>query len=135
MSVYNRFSQLMNDLEQNSIKFPRVIVNKKFLNYLQPEWLKYVTQVRLAKRLTEDSYYDLFDYLSQYEKLVYASRAKKMENSNDPLALVAHTGSSSRIPSPYYVTHPSSVADYDDDYQGDAFQNSSEDPLISAMML
>ncbi|GKC69171.1 hypothetical protein Tco_1115054 [Tanacetum coccineum] len=135
MSVYNRFAQLMNDLERNSIKFPRVIVNKKFLNCLQPEWLKYVTQVRLAKRLTEDSYDDLFDYLSQYEKLVYASRAKKLENSNDPLALVAHTGSSSRIPSPYYVTHPSSVADYDDDYQGDAFQNSSEDPLISAMML
>ncbi|GJT83024.1 hypothetical protein Tco_1057366 [Tanacetum coccineum] len=35
-----------------------------------------------------------------------------------------------------YVTHPSSVVDYDDDnYQGDAFQNDYEDPLISAMML
>ncbi|GKB72438.1 hypothetical protein Tco_0933850, partial [Tanacetum coccineum] len=46
-----------------------------------------------------------------------------------------HTGSSSRIPSPYYVTHPSSVVDYDDDYQGDAFQNNYEDPHISTMML
>ncbi|GJZ84607.1 hypothetical protein Tco_0649946 [Tanacetum coccineum] len=126
---------LMNDLERNGIKFPRVTVNTKFLNCLQPEWLKYVTQVRLAKRLTEDSYDDLFDYLSQYEKLVNASKAKKLEKSHDPLTLVAHTGSSSRIPSPYYVTHPSSVADYDDDYQGDAFQNNYEDPLISAMML
>ncbi|GJU90729.1 retrovirus-related pol polyprotein from transposon TNT 1-94 [Tanacetum coccineum] len=61
--------------------------------------------------------------------------AKKLEKSHDPLALVAHTGSSSRIPSPFYVTHPSSVADYDDDYQGGAFQNNFEDPLISAMML
>ncbi|GJZ70668.1 hypothetical protein Tco_0634519 [Tanacetum coccineum] len=87
------------------------------------------------KRLTEDSYDDLFDYLYQYEKLVNASRAKKLEKSHDPLALVAHTGSSSRIPSPYYVTHPSSVVDYDDDYQGDAFESNYEDPLTSAMML
>ncbi|GKB34908.1 hypothetical protein Tco_0879850 [Tanacetum coccineum] len=61
--------------------------------------------------------------------------AKKLEKSHDPLALVAHTGSSSRIPSPYYVTHPSLVVDYDDDYQGDAFQNNYEDLLVSAMML
>ncbi|GKA64554.1 retrovirus-related pol polyprotein from transposon TNT 1-94 [Tanacetum coccineum] len=134
VSVYNRFAQLMNDLEQNGIKFPRVTVNIKFLNCLQPKWLKYVTQVCLAKRLTKDSYDDLFDYLSQYEKLVNASREKKLEKSHDPLALVAHTGSSSRITSPYYVTHPSSVADYDDDYEGDAFQNNSEDPLIFAMI-
>ncbi|GJR90719.1 hypothetical protein Tco_0214730 [Tanacetum coccineum] len=63
MSVYNCFAQLMNDLERNHIIFPKVTVNTKFLNCLQPEWLKYVTQVRLAKRLTEDSYDDLFDYL------------------------------------------------------------------------
>ncbi|GJR34967.1 hypothetical protein Tco_1210651, partial [Tanacetum coccineum] len=57
--------------------------------------IKYVTQVRLAKMLTEDSYDDLFDYLSQYEKLVNAYRVRKLEKSHDPLALVAHTGSSS----------------------------------------
>ncbi|GKA41990.1 hypothetical protein Tco_0734650 [Tanacetum coccineum] len=107
--VYNYFAQLMNDLERNDIKFPKVTVNTKFLNCLQPKWLKYVTQVRLAKRLTKDSYDDLFDYLSQYEKLVNASRAKTLEKSHDPLALVAHTG--------------------------DAFQNNSEDLLTSAMML
>nr|GEW69672.1 integrase, catalytic region, zinc finger, CCHC-type, peptidase aspartic, catalytic [Tanacetum cinerariifolium] len=45
VSIYNRFAQLVNVLEQNSITFPLVIVNKKFLNYLQPEWMKYVTQV------------------------------------------------------------------------------------------
>ncbi|GJR82616.1 hypothetical protein Tco_0153401 [Tanacetum coccineum] len=56
VSVYNRFAQLMNDLERNKMIFPSV---KKF------------------------------------EKLVIASRAKKLEKSHDPLALVAHTGSSS----------------------------------------
>ncbi|GJU39774.1 hypothetical protein Tco_1192731 [Tanacetum coccineum] len=133
--VYNRFAQLMNDLERNGIKFPSVTINTKFLNCLQLEWLKYVTNVRLAKRLIEDTYDDLFDYLHQYEKLVNASRAKKLEKSHDPLALVAHTSSSSKTPLPYYVAHPSSVVYYDDYYQGDAFQNNSEDPLTFAMML
>ncbi|GKC14223.1 hypothetical protein Tco_1011005 [Tanacetum coccineum] len=63
VSVYNRFAQLMNDLERNKMIFPIVTVNTKFLNSLQPKWLKYVTQVRLAKRLTVDSFDDLFDYL------------------------------------------------------------------------
>ncbi|GJR56016.1 retrovirus-related pol polyprotein from transposon TNT 1-94 [Tanacetum coccineum] len=135
VSVYNRFAQLMNDLERNKMIFPIVTVNTKFLNSLQPEWLKYVTQVRLAKRLTVDSFDDLFDYLQQFEKLVNASRAKKLEKSHDPLALVAHTGSSSRNTSSYYVTHPTSVVDYDDEYQQDDVQTNSEDPLASAMLL
>ncbi|GJV63836.1 retrovirus-related pol polyprotein from transposon TNT 1-94 [Tanacetum coccineum] len=95
----------------------------------------YVTQVRLAKRLTKDTYDDLFDYLQQFKKLVNASRAKKLEKSHDPLVLVAHTGSSSKTTTPYYVTHHSSVVDYDDDYQGDAVENNSEDPLTSAIIL
>ncbi|GJZ00602.1 gag-pol polyprotein [Tanacetum coccineum] len=67
--------------------------------------------------------------------MVNASRAKKLEKSHDPLALVAHAGSSSRTSSPYYVTHPSPVVDYDDDYQGDTVQNNSNDPLTSMMIL
>ncbi|GJZ34438.1 hypothetical protein Tco_0580255 [Tanacetum coccineum] len=94
VSVYNRFAQLMNDLERNNMNFPTVTINTKFLNSLQPEWLKYVTQVRLAKRLTVDS----------------------------------QTSS-------YYVTHPTSVVDYDDEYQQDDVHNNSEDPLVSAMLL
>ncbi|GJR94952.1 hypothetical protein Tco_0267126 [Tanacetum coccineum] len=82
-----------------------------------------------------DSFDDLFDYLQQFEKLVNASRAKKLEKSHDPLALVAHTGSSSRQISSYYVTHPTSVVDYDDEYQQDDVHNNSEDPLVSAMLL
>nr|GEV04801.1 integrase, catalytic region, zinc finger, CCHC-type, peptidase aspartic, catalytic [Tanacetum cinerariifolium] len=35
--------------------------------------------------------------------------AKKLEKTHDPLALVAHTSSSSRSPSAYYVTHLPSV--------------------------
>ncbi|GJX24965.1 hypothetical protein Tco_0231261 [Tanacetum coccineum] len=73
VSIYNCFAQLMNDLERNNMHFPIVTINTKFLNSLQPEWLKYVTQVRLAKRLIVDTFNDLFDYLQQFEKLVNAS--------------------------------------------------------------
>ncbi|GJU80648.1 putative mitochondrial protein [Tanacetum coccineum] len=48
VSVYNRFAQLMNDLERNNMNFPTVTINTKFLNSLQLEWLKYVTQETLA---------------------------------------------------------------------------------------
>ncbi|GJR01966.1 hypothetical protein Tco_0524950 [Tanacetum coccineum] len=113
----------------------QVNVNTKFLNSLQPEWLQYVTQVRLAKRLTVDSFDDIFYYLQQFEKLVNASRTKKLEKSHDPLALVAHTGSSFRNTSSYYVTHPTSVVDYDDEYRQNDVQTNSEDPLASAMLL
>ncbi|GJY36980.1 integrase, catalytic region, zinc finger, CCHC-type containing protein [Tanacetum coccineum] len=135
VSVYNRFAQLMNDLERNDMYFLIVTINTKFLNSLQPEWLKYVTQFRIAKRLTMDTFDDLFYYLQQFEKLVNVLRAKKLEKSHDPLALIAHTGSSFRNTSSYYVTHPTYVVDYEDEYQQDNVHINSEDPLASAMLV
>ncbi|GJX72057.1 retrovirus-related pol polyprotein from transposon TNT 1-94 [Tanacetum coccineum] len=132
--MWDRVERLMRGTIQNQVDretrftnefdqfFPTVSVNTKFLNSLQAEWLKYVTQVRLAKKLTVNSFDDLFNYLSQFE-LVKASRAKKLEKSHDPLALVAHTGSSFRNTSSYYVTHPSSVVDYDEEYGQDDVYN------------
>ncbi|GKG19877.1 hypothetical protein Tco_0376976, partial [Tanacetum coccineum] len=70
----------------------------------------------------------------QFEKLVNVSRAKKLEKSHDPLALVAHTGSSYRNISSYYVTHPTSVVDYEDEYQQDDVHTNSKDPLASAIV-
>nr|GEU30872.1 hypothetical protein [Tanacetum cinerariifolium] len=131
--VYNRFAQLMNDLERNDMHFPIVTINTKFMNSLQQEWLKYVTQVRLAKPLTVDTFDDIFNYLQQFEKLVNTSRANKLEKSHDPLALIAHTGSSSRNTSSYYVTHPTYVVDYDDEYHQDDIQTNSKDPLTSTI--
>nr|GEW65285.1 hypothetical protein [Tanacetum cinerariifolium] len=110
VSVYTRFAQLMNDLERNDMHFPIVTINTKFMNSLQPEWLKY-----------------------QFKKLVNTLRAKKIEKSHDSLALVAHTGSFSKNTSSYYVTHPTFVVDYDDEYQQDDIQTNLEDPLVSAI--
>ncbi|GKF04068.1 hypothetical protein Tco_0034736, partial [Tanacetum coccineum] len=69
----------------------------------------------------------------------------KATKNHDPLALVSssnvhslnsHASSSySRSLQPYYVTHPSSVIDNDDDYQGEIQGDAQEDKLTTAMML
>ncbi|GKE80307.1 hypothetical protein Tco_1550307 [Tanacetum coccineum] len=124
--MWKRVERLMMGTIQNQVERETHFTNEfdqfiaepgeALVSLTQPEWLKYVTQVCLAKRLTMDSFDDFFDYLQQFEKLVNASRTKKLEKSHDPLALVAHTGSSSRNTSSYYVTHPTSVVDNDDKY-------------------
>ncbi|GJV87359.1 hypothetical protein Tco_1531297 [Tanacetum coccineum] len=85
------------------------------------------------------SYDVLYDSLVQFEPHVLASRAKKAAKNHDPLALIAHSNASSShsyanssySPQPYYVTHPPSVVDYDDEYQGELQGDSQEDKLTS----
>ncbi|GKB24833.1 hypothetical protein Tco_0864234 [Tanacetum coccineum] len=69
------------------------------------------TAKEMWKRVELDSFDDLFDYLQQFEKLVNASRAKKLEKSHDPLALVAHMESSSRNTLSYYELVQARVRD------------------------
>ncbi|GJW34743.1 hypothetical protein Tco_0057663 [Tanacetum coccineum] len=76
-------------------------------------------------------------------KVLNSSKAKKAAKNHDPLALIAHSNASSSqfhanssySPQPYYVTHPSSVVDYEDEYQGELHGDSQEDKLTTAMML
>ncbi|GJU87810.1 hypothetical protein Tco_1295356 [Tanacetum coccineum] len=99
------------------------------LNSLQPEWSKYVTLTRQSHTLNKEHFYKLYDYLSPCEPYVNASRAKRNARNHDLLDLVENSNANhlyshvspsySRSPQPYYVTHPLSVHDYDDDYQGE----------------
>ncbi|GJX44688.1 hypothetical protein Tco_0261364 [Tanacetum coccineum] len=67
----------------------------------------------------------------QFEPHVLASRAKKAAKNQDPLALIAHSNASSLHShtkysyslQSYYVTHPPSVVDYDDKYQGEMVES------------
>ncbi|GJR24604.1 hypothetical protein Tco_0973131, partial [Tanacetum coccineum] len=127
-SMWERFERLMRGTMQNKVD-RETRFNNEFDQFVAGPG------EALVSIYNQDTFDDLFDYLQQFEKLVNASRAKKLEKSHDPLAMVAHMGSSSKTPSPYDVTHPSLVVYYDDDYQGDAFQNNSEDPLTSAMII
>ncbi|GJS31628.1 hypothetical protein Tco_0492248 [Tanacetum coccineum] len=126
-SVYKRLTTLANIMDRNSVRPISVSINTKFLNCLQPEWSKYVTMVRHNQTRDTVSYDVLYDSLVQFKPHVLASKAKKATNNHDPLALLAHSNASSSqshanysySPQPYYVTHPSSVVDYEDEYQGE----------------
>nr|GEV02454.1 hypothetical protein [Tanacetum cinerariifolium] len=48
---YMRFAQLMNDIHIIRMTMQQVQVNTKFLIGLQPEWSKFVTELKLAKKL------------------------------------------------------------------------------------
>ncbi|GJV80895.1 hypothetical protein Tco_1516765 [Tanacetum coccineum] len=76
---------------------------------------------------------------------VQASKANKVAKNHYSLALIAysnayssqsHASSSySHSPQPYYVTHPSSVVDSEEDYLRELQRDAQEDKLITAMML
>ncbi|GJU49885.1 putative RNA-directed DNA polymerase [Tanacetum coccineum] len=142
-SVYERLTKLVNIMDHNNVRPITVAINTTFLNCFQPEWSKYVTMVRQNQAGKVVSYDELYDSLVQFEPHVLASRAKKAAKNHDPLALIAHSNASSSHPhayssySPqsYYVTHPPSVVDYDDEYQGKLRGDSQEDKLTTAMML
>ncbi|GJT38476.1 hypothetical protein Tco_0938341, partial [Tanacetum coccineum] len=142
-SMYERFTTLVNIMDRNNVRPIPVAINTKFLNCLQPEWSKYVTMIRHNQIGHAVSYDELYDSLVQFEPHVLASRAKKAAKNHDPLAHIAHSNASSShshanssySPQPYYVTHPPSVVDYDDEYQGELEGESQEDKLTTAMML
>ncbi|GJW49865.1 hypothetical protein Tco_0091216 [Tanacetum coccineum] len=110
-AIWQRVERLMLGTVQNQVDKETRFNNEfdQFVAEPGEALVLYVTQVRLAKTLTEDSYDDLFYYLQQFEKLVNASRAKKLEKSHDPLAWVAHNG--------------------------DTVQKNSDGPLTSVMIL
>ncbi|GJT34247.1 hypothetical protein Tco_0924666 [Tanacetum coccineum] len=124
-TVYERLTTLVNILDRNNVRPIPLSINTKFLNCLQPEWSKYVTMVHHNQTGDTVSYDVLYDSLVQFEPHVLASKAKKAAKSHDPLALLAHSNASSSqshenssySPQSYYVTHPSSVVDYEDEYQ------------------
>ncbi|GJT52509.1 retrovirus-related pol polyprotein from transposon TNT 1-94 [Tanacetum coccineum] len=48
-SYYMQFSQLINDMHTIGMTLKPLQVNTKFVDHLQPEWSKFVTDVKLAK--------------------------------------------------------------------------------------
>ncbi|GKB17317.1 hypothetical protein Tco_1036470 [Tanacetum coccineum] len=70
---------------------------------------------------------ELCESLLQFEPHVKPSKAKRAAKNHGPVTLIAHSNayssqshaspSYSHSPQPYYVTHFSSVVDYEEDYQ------------------
>ncbi|GKB51995.1 hypothetical protein Tco_0902748 [Tanacetum coccineum] len=86
---YLRFAQLINDMNIYNMKLEQFQVNTKFLNSLQPEWSKFVTDVKLVKDLHTTNFDQLHAYLQQHE--IHANEVCLMcERNQDPLVLVVN---------------------------------------------
>ncbi|GKC70943.1 hypothetical protein Tco_1116826 [Tanacetum coccineum] len=62
-SYYLRFAQLINNMHSIRMTMTPIQVNTKFINHLQPEWSKFVTDVKLAKDLNNTNFDQLYAYL------------------------------------------------------------------------
>ncbi|GKB57993.1 hypothetical protein Tco_0914179 [Tanacetum coccineum] len=62
-------------------------------------------------------------------------RQRSISHTGGIVANTYASSSSSRSPTPYYVTHLPLVIDYDDDYHGEAICDGQEYSLTTAMML
>ncbi|GJZ51773.1 retrovirus-related pol polyprotein from transposon TNT 1-94 [Tanacetum coccineum] len=136
---YLRFAQLINDMHIIKMTMQQVQVNTKFLNSLQPEWRKFVTDVKLAKDLHTIAYDKIYTYLSQHEAHVNEIRMMR-ERYPDPLALLSPLGQQMYSPSlqsrPYEAPHH--LQQYQNTYQTQLShttpsvpQNAYHAPLIS----
>ncbi|GJV80122.1 hypothetical protein Tco_1515992 [Tanacetum coccineum] len=66
-----------------NISMRPVQVNTKFLNNLQLEWNKFVTDVKLARDLHTTNFDQLYSYLEQHEAHANETRLKPSHYSND----------------------------------------------------
>nr|GEW42416.1 hypothetical protein [Tanacetum cinerariifolium] len=99
-----RFYKLMNEIIRNNLTVATMQVNVQFLQQLQPEWSRFVTNVKQQHKLDEVSYHKLFDILKQYQKEVNELRAERLARNANPLALVATAQANQ---DPYYQTSKS----------------------------
>ncbi|GJR64231.1 integrase, catalytic region, zinc finger, CCHC-type containing protein [Tanacetum coccineum] len=81
----------------------QVQVNTKFLNALQPEWSKFVTDVKLEKNMYSTNFNQLYAYLSQHEG--HANEARMLhERYPDHLALTQLNHTPPSVPQNAYHT-------------------------------
>nr|GEU90336.1 RNA-directed DNA polymerase, eukaryota [Tanacetum cinerariifolium] len=73
---YLRFTQLINDMNIYKMKLEHFQVNTKFVNSLQPEWSKFMTDVKLVKDLHTTNFDQLHAYLQQHE--LYTNKVRIM---------------------------------------------------------
>ncbi|GJY70602.1 hypothetical protein Tco_0474305 [Tanacetum coccineum] len=89
LSVYNRFAQLINNLKRNKIDLPTVTINTKFLNCLQPEWLKNEEVVQAdkaniqSKIVGNDGRIERRSYNVQEETTEGSNVQKETENNDE----------------------------------------------------
>nr|GFA15517.1 hypothetical protein [Tanacetum cinerariifolium] len=99
-SYYHRFLKLMNDLKRNKHFPEKIASNLKFLNNLQPEWIRHVTIVHQTKDLHTADCTQLYAFLKYIQKEVDELKAERLAKIQDPLALMANSNK------PYAFSEP-----------------------------
>ncbi|GJW73829.1 hypothetical protein Tco_0133199 [Tanacetum coccineum] len=92
-SYYMRFAQLINDMHTIGMSMKPLQVNTKFVNHLQPEWSKFVTNIKLAKDMHTTNFDHLCAHLRQHEAHANEVRLER-QRYPDQIALVAYSSSS-----------------------------------------
>ncbi|GJW47671.1 retrovirus-related pol polyprotein from transposon TNT 1-94 [Tanacetum coccineum] len=88
------YNLLINDMHSIRMTMKPIQINTKFINHLQPEWSKFVTDVKLAKDLHNTDFDHLYGYLRQHEAHADEVRLTRQRFPN-PIALMANTSNSS----------------------------------------
>ncbi|GJS43328.1 hypothetical protein Tco_0568371 [Tanacetum coccineum] len=84
------YSLMINDMNTIRMSMKPLQVNTKFVNHLQPERSRFVTNVKLAKDMHTTNFDQLYAYLRQHE--AHANEVCLVrQNFPDHLALVANT--------------------------------------------
>ncbi|GJZ22051.1 hypothetical protein Tco_0559090, partial [Tanacetum coccineum] len=88
----SQFMKLINDMRNIKMTMPMMQLNSKFVNNMLPEWSRFITEVKLNRRLKELNFDQLYAYLKQHgvhanENIIMMERFSKP--NNDPLALVS----------------------------------------------
>ncbi|GJS05050.1 hypothetical protein Tco_0321558 [Tanacetum coccineum] len=86
---YVRFTKIINDMRNIKMTMPKMQLNSKFVNNMLPEWVRFVTVVKLNRGLKQFNYDQLYAYLKQHE--AHANENKMMlerynQHAIDPLA-------------------------------------------------
>nr|GEV46741.1 hypothetical protein [Tanacetum cinerariifolium] len=128
----SRFKRYLNRKRENKKWLNKAIDEGLYVfkNYTPPD--SQTPRLQTEDVLTRD---DLKHYEFEIEamNLIIISNPNEIYNSVDDCTTVK--AMYERVERLMRGTVQNKVVNYDDDYQGDAFQNNSEDPLTSAMML
>ncbi|GKB67889.1 hypothetical protein Tco_0929301 [Tanacetum coccineum] len=90
---------------------------------------KYIADVKVMNNLLQAIPNDI------YNSVDTSKDGESLEFMYERLTTIVNIMDHNNSPQPYYVTHPSSVVDYEEDYQGELQGDSQEDNLTTTMML
>ncbi|GJX00808.1 retrovirus-related pol polyprotein from transposon TNT 1-94 [Tanacetum coccineum] len=124
-SYYMQFAQLINDMHMIGMTMKPLQVNTKFVNHLQPEWSKFVTDVKLAKDMHTTNFDHLYAHLRKHEAHANEVRLSR-QMYPDQITLVANSLTCLN-PTQYYPQLSSATKKY---YSPPAPQRSYDAPIV-----